>query len=143
MLLTKLLNQCSAKIRRARHAGLAHMTRDEFALLALKSPHWQNIGQGKGKYNFCRRDHNIGYTPENTFIGSAETNIAERIHRCGPPKNPGLNLSPEEKQKRQRDSRRNINRRYYAAQIQNNPHYEKQLYAKRKAAALTRATAKG
>jgi hypothetical protein len=82
-MISKLLKQISRKRATAKKKGLDIIETEALALLALKSPHWRQIGRGKGKYNFCRRDHSKGYTAENTFIGSFEENMRERDERCG------------------------------------------------------------
>jgi hypothetical protein len=84
-MISKLLKQIRQKRQRAKRAGLEIISTEKLALIALASPHWREIGSGKDKYHFCRRDHSQGYTAENTFIGPSEENIKERNKRCGLP----------------------------------------------------------
>lgn len=112
-MLIKLIRQIQHKARQSRFHGIAFMPLDEALALALASPHWQQIGRGKGKYHFCRRDHSIGYTAENTFIGSAEDNSRESITRCKP--QPKIYASAKERnaaKMRRRYHRRNPNAKY-------------------------------
>jgi hypothetical protein len=154
--LLKLNQQIQFKRSRAKRHGIAFaMTHEEALSLALSSPHWKKIGRGNGKYNFCRRDHSIAYTLDNTFIGSFEDNIRERNQRCGHPLN-GEDLSgltPDEKRTRHnaqmkawraanpdyhREYHKQWNTRY---RDKNRENYFKAYYQKRKAAAALQATA--
>jgi G:T/U-mismatch repair DNA glycosylase len=104
-MISKLLKQIREKRQRAKRAGLEIISADELAMLALKSPHWREIGQGQGKYHFCRRDHSIGYTAENTFVGPSLENIRERLKRCGHPST----LTPKQRKQiasRKREAKR-------------------------------------
>jgi hypothetical protein len=80
-MISKLLKQIRQKRQRAKRAGLEIISTEKLALIALASPHWREIGPRKGQYHFCRRDHSIGYTAENTFIGSWLANIRESAKR--------------------------------------------------------------
>jgi hypothetical protein len=106
-MISKLLTQIRQKRQRAKRAGLEIISTEKLALLALASPHWREIGRGKDKYNFCRRDHSIGYTAENTFIGPFADNIRERHERCGPPRGESLAaLTPAEREQRKAGQKR-------------------------------------
>jgi hypothetical protein len=83
-MISKLLKQIRQKRQRARRAGLEIISTEKLALIALASPHWREIGQGRGKFHFCRRDHSAGYTEENTFIGKSDDNVKERNERYKP-----------------------------------------------------------
>jgi hypothetical protein len=148
--LLKLDRQIQQKRRTAKHNGIAFaMTHEEALQLALSSPHWKKIGQGNGKYNFCRHDHSIGYTLDNTFIGSFEENVRERNQRCGYPRG-GEDLSgltPDEKRTRYlaqmkawRAANPDHHREYHKQwktryRDKNRENYFKAYYRKRKAAA--------
>jgi hypothetical protein len=121
--LLKLDRQIQQKRRTAKRDGIAFaMTHEEALELALSSPHWKNIGCTRGSYQFCRHDHSIGYTLDNTFIGSSEDNIRERNQRCGHPLN-GEDLSgltPDEKR-----TRHNAQKKKWRAA---NPDYDREYY---------------
>jgi hypothetical protein len=142
-MISKLLKQIQRKRQRAKRAGLEIISADELAMLALKSPHWREIGRGKAKYNFCRRDHSIGYTAENTFIGSFLENIRERNERCG---NLKIHATPNDR-KRASERRHSdyLERNRQRAKQNYHKDPEKQRtraaknYAKRKAAAAGKA----
>lgn len=105
-MISKLLRQIRYKRHREKLAGIYCMTADEMLVLALASPHWREIGQGKNKYHFCRRNHAVGYTPENTFIGLGADNIRERLQRRGCPLGPlGLDLTDEQRRQRRQHQR--------------------------------------
>jgi hypothetical protein len=110
--LLKLEQQIKNKRHHAKRDGIAFtLTHEQLLELALSSPHWQKLGCTKGSYQICRHDHSLGYTIENTFIGSALENNRERLQRCGNPKY-GHNfqslagLTPEQKRQRRRNQRR-------------------------------------
>lgn len=129
-MLKKLIRQIRQKRNRCKETGTPCMTEQQFLDLALASRHCFELGVGKNKYHWCRRDHSIGYTPENTFIGLASHNIRERIKRCGMPKRPRL---PDEER---------IQRRHETAKKSYWKHREKRvlqkrLYRQRKRAADT------
>jgi hypothetical protein len=94
-LLQKLERQLRDKRARAKRDDIAFtLTHEQLLELALSSPHWQKLGCTQGSYQICRHDHSLGYTIENTFIGSALDNIRERLQRCGNP-NPKKHLTPQ------------------------------------------------
>jgi hypothetical protein len=154
--LLKLEQQIKNKRQRAKHDGIAFtMTHEEALQLALSSPHWQNIGPHRGQYHFCRRNHELGYTPENTFIGLAQDNVRERNDRCGNP-NPKIYSSKAEYRKanpekckkasrKWREKHRIADNKNKAAYRKANPEkirlIQQRKYQKKKAAAALQATA--
>jgi hypothetical protein len=115
-MISKLLKQIRRKRQNAKQAGLEIISTEKLALIALASPHWRNMGNGKEQFNFCRRDHSKGYTEENTFIGSSEENIRERLQRCGLPRGESLAaLSPAERKQRVAGQQKAYYKRTFAA----------------------------
>lgn len=149
--ISKLLKQIAEKRQNAKRHGLEIMSEDEFLKLALASPHWRNIGPKKHQFVFCRKDHLKGYTAENTFIGSVQSNIRERLQRCGLPRG-GKDLSTatdEEKRERRRaQSRASHHRRSdrewnYKFPISNELQNQKRKAAAAPTAAASNSTIEG
>jgi hypothetical protein len=143
-LLQKLERQLRDKRARAKRDGIAFtLTHEQILELALGSPHWHQIGRTKGSYHICRHDHSLGYTTDNTFIGSALDNNRERNDRCGNPK-PKKYSTPQARCKAWRQANPEKTRAQH--KTWRDAHPEKiraynQTYRNKKAAAALQATA--